>query len=113
MTCALAILAGVGGCVWIVALSRGASRSIYFPSGWRSVFEAWNQASSHWHRFLVVMMIVRKGGGYWLVATLGISTIGATAIAACGPDWPEIIRELKKLLKTLAAFVRGEKLADE
>ncbi len=97
-SCLIYLLVAVSACAWILILSRGAVKSVYFHRGWRDVLEALRSART-WGERAVVLLLVLQRGGYWALAGAAITGICSIAASGCGFDLPEVLARIGEILR--------------
>ena len=104
-SCLIYLLVAVSACAWILVLSRGAVKSVYFPRGWRDVLEALRSAKT-WGERAVVLLLVLQRGGYWALAGAAITGICSIAASGCGLDLPRVLARIREILRDFHEFIR-------
>lgn len=96
--CFASVLITACTCIWIVVLSRGAGKSVYFHGGWKDVFLAWREADTLALKALVLVLILRRGG-YWALAGVTMTAVSSVAVSGCGLQLPAILSQIREILR--------------
>ena len=104
--CLIYLLVATSAGIWIIILSRGAVKSVYFPRGWRDVLEAW-RSSKTWGERVVVLLLVLQRSGYWALAAAAITGICSIAASGCGFDLPKVLARIREILRDYYEYKRS------